>query len=64
MTGISEMSDINVAIGILIGHDHTPETARRELHRIAKAAAITAGQAAARVRANPNDPAFRFRYDG
>ena len=64
VTGISEMSDINVAIGILIGHDHTPETARRELHRIAKAAAITTGQAAARVRANPGDPAFRFRYDG
>ena len=60
MTGISEMSDINVAIGILIGHDHTPETARRELHRIAKAAAITTAQAAARVRANPHDPAFRF----
>jgi len=64
VTGISEMSDINVAIGILIGHDHTPETARRELHRIAKAAAITTGQAAARVRANPGDPALRFSYDG
>jgi len=64
VTGLSEMSDINVAIGILIGHDHTPETARRELHRMAKAAAITAAQAAARVRAHPNDPAFRFQYDG
>jgi hypothetical protein len=64
VTGISEMSDINVAIGILIGHDHTPETARRELHRIAMAAAITTSQAAARVRAHPGDPAFRFRYDG
>ena len=58
VTGISEMSEINVAIGILIGHDHTPETARREFHRIAKAAAITAAQAAARVRANPGDPAL------
>jgi hypothetical protein len=63
VTSIREMSDINVAIGILIGHDHTPETARRELHRIAAAAAITTGQAAARVRANPGDPAFRYRYD-
>ena len=64
VTGISDMSNINVAIGILIGHDHTPETARRELHRIAAAASITSGQAAVRIMANPGDPALRFRYDG
>jgi hypothetical protein len=64
VTGIGELSDINVAIGILIGHDHTPETARRELHRIAAAASITTSEAAARVRANPSDPALRYRFDG
>ena len=63
VTGIGEMSAINVAIGILIGHDHTPETARRELHRIAKAAEISVAQAAIRVGANPGDPALRYNFD-
>ena len=64
VTGMAELSDINVAIGILIGHDHTPETARRELHRLAAAASITTSAAAARVRANPADPALRYKFDG
>lgn len=64
VTGIAEMSTINVAIGILIGNDHTPGTARRELHRMAAAAAITVVQAAAQVAQNPTDPALRYRFDG
>lgn len=64
VTGIAELSAINIAIGILIGHEHSPETARRELHRMAAAAETTVGQVAIRVAANPADPTLRFRFDG
>jgi hypothetical protein len=34
------------------------------LHRLAAAASITTSAAAARVRANPVDPALRYKFDG
>ena len=35
MTGWSEHATVNQAIGVLIDRGHTPESARRELHRLA-----------------------------
>lgn len=35
VTGLDEQVAINQAVGILIAHGHTPESARQELHRLA-----------------------------
>jgi len=56
LIGVNELSAINKAIGILVGHDHTLGSARRELQRMADAAAISLSQAAGRVSTHPTDP--------
>lgn len=56
LTGVNELSAINMAIGILVGHNHTLDSAQRELQRMADAAAISLSQAAGRVSTHPTDP--------
>jgi hypothetical protein len=56
LNGVNELSAINRAIGILVGHGHTLDSAQRELQRMADTAAISLSQAAGRVRTYPTDP--------
>jgi hypothetical protein len=49
VTGLAEMSQLNQAIGILIGRGHTPAGARTELRRLARLTEITLAPAAQRL---------------
>jgi hypothetical protein len=54
LTGVRRLSTINEAVGVLIGHGHTPDGAQRELRYMADTARITIHRAAEAVIENPS----------
>jgi len=54
LTGVRRLSTINEAVGVLIGHGHTPDDAQRELRQMADAAGISIHRAAEAVIENPS----------
>ena len=54
LTGVGKLSAINTAIGVLIGHGHTPDSAQRELRHTADATRISIQKAAEAVTDNPS----------
>ena len=53
LTGVGELSAINVAVGVLINHGHAPEGALRQLRLIADATPCSIRKAAETVTENP-----------
>ena len=62
LTGASRLSTINEAVGILIGHGHTPDSAQHELRYIAEANASSIQRAAEVVTDSPTSG--RWDEDG
>jgi hypothetical protein len=54
LTGVRRLSMINEAVGVLIGHGHTPDGAQRELRHMADTARISIHQAAEGVIESPS----------
>jgi hypothetical protein len=54
LTGVRRLSTINEAVGVLIGHGHTPDGAQRELRHMADTARISVHRAAEAVIENPS----------
>ena len=54
LTGVRRLSTINEAVGVLIGHGHTPDGAQRELRHMADTARIGLHQAAEGVIESPS----------
>jgi hypothetical protein len=54
LTGVHRLSTINEAVGVLIGHGHTPEGAQRELRHISDTTRISIQRAAVVVTDNPS----------
>ncbi len=54
LTGVRRLSTINEAVGVLIGHGHTPAGAQRELRHMADTARISVHRAAEAVMENPS----------
>ena len=54
LTGVRRLSTINEAVGVLIGHGHTPNDAQRELRQMADTAGISIHRAAEAVIENPS----------
>jgi hypothetical protein len=54
LTGVRRLSTINEAVGVLIGHGHTPDGAQRELRHMADTARISIHQAAEGVIESPS----------
>jgi hypothetical protein len=54
LTGVRRLSTINEAVGVLIGHGHTPDGAQRELRHMAATARISVHQAAEGVIESPS----------
>jgi hypothetical protein len=53
LTGVRKLSTINEAVGVLIGHGHTPDGAQRELRHMADTTRISIHRAAEAVIENP-----------
>jgi hypothetical protein len=53
LTGVVRLSTINEAVGVLIGHGHTPDSAQRELRHIADTTRISIQRAAEVVTEDP-----------
>ena len=54
LTGVRRLSTINEAVGVLIGHGHTPDGAQRELRHMADTTRISVHRAAEAVIGNPS----------
>jgi hypothetical protein len=54
LTGVRRLSTINEAVGVLIGHGHTPDHAQHELRHMADTARISIHRAAEAVIENPS----------
>jgi hypothetical protein len=54
LTGVRGLSTINEAVGVLIGHGHTPDGAQRELRHMADTTRISIHRAAEAVIENPS----------
>jgi hypothetical protein len=54
LTGIARLSTINEAVGVLIGHGHTPDGAQRELRHIADTTRVSIQRAAETVTDSPS----------
>ena len=54
LTGVRRLSTINEAVGVLIGHGHTPDGAQRELRQMAYTARISIHRAAEAVIESPS----------
>jgi hypothetical protein len=54
LTGIARLSTINEAVGVLIGHGHTPDGAQRELRHIAETTRVSIQRAAETVTDSPS----------
>jgi hypothetical protein len=54
LTGVRRLSTINEAVGVLIGHGHTPDRAQDELRHMADVARISIHRAAEAVIENPS----------
>jgi hypothetical protein len=54
LTGVHRLSTINEALGVLIGHGHTPDRAQRELRQMADTAGISIHRAAEVVTESPS----------
>ena len=62
LTGVRRLSTINEAVGVLIGHGHTPDGAQRELRHIADTGRISIHRAAEAVIENPSSSGWdRYR---
>lgn len=55
LTGVGKLSAINKAVGVLINHGHTPDSARHELRHMADATPSSIQKAAEAVTENPSD---------
>jgi hypothetical protein len=54
LAGVRRLSTINEAVGVLIGHGHTPDSAQRELRQIADKTRVTIQRAAEVVTDSPS----------
>jgi hypothetical protein len=54
LTGVARLSAINTAIGVLVGHGHTPDSAQHELRHTADATPCSIQKAAEAVTDNPS----------
>jgi hypothetical protein len=54
LTGVVRLSTVNEAVGVLIGHGHTPDGAQRELRNIADTTRISLQRAAEVVTDSPS----------
>jgi hypothetical protein len=54
LTGVSRLSAVNKALGVLVGHGHTPDSAQRKLRRVADATPCSIQRAAEVVTENPS----------
>jgi hypothetical protein len=54
LTGIGRLSAVNKAVGVLVGHGHTPASAQRELRHMADATLSSIQKAAEAVTDNPS----------
>jgi hypothetical protein len=54
LTGVRRLSTINEAVGVLIGHGHTPDGAQRELRHMADTTRISIHRAAETVIESPS----------
>jgi hypothetical protein len=54
LTGVGKLSAINKALGVLVGHGHTPDSAQRELRHMADATPSCIQKAAEAVTDNPS----------
>jgi hypothetical protein len=54
LTGVGRLSAINKAVGVLINHGHTPDSAQRELRYMADATPCSIQKAAEAVTNNPS----------
>ena len=54
LTGVHILTTINEAVGVLIGHGHTPDGAQRELRHIADTTRVSIQRAAEVVTDNPS----------
>jgi hypothetical protein len=54
LTGVRRLSTINEAVGVLIGHGHTPDGAQRELRQMAYTARISIHRVAEAVIESPS----------
>jgi hypothetical protein len=54
LTGVHRLSTINEAVGVLIGHGHTPDSAQRKLRHISDTTRISIQRAAVIVTDNPS----------
>ena len=54
LTGMARLSTINEAVGVLIGHGHTPDGAQRELRHIADTTRVSIQRAAETVTDSPS----------
>ena len=55
LTGVGKLSAINKAVGVLINHGHTPDSAHHELRHMADATPSSIQKAAEAVTENPSD---------
>ena len=61
LTGVGRLSTINEAVGVLIGHGHTPDSAQRELRHTADATPCSIQKAAEAVTDNPSSTLWNRR---
>jgi hypothetical protein len=54
LTGVGRLSAVNKAVGVLVGHGHTPDSAQRELRHMADATPSSIQKAAEAVTDNPS----------
>jgi hypothetical protein len=54
LVGVGKLSAINKALGVLVGHGHTPDSAQRELRQMADATPCSIQKAAEAVTDNPS----------
>jgi hypothetical protein len=54
LTGVGKLSAINKALGVLVGHGHTPDSAQHELRQMAASTPCSIQKAAEAVTDNPS----------
>jgi hypothetical protein len=65
LTGVGRLSAVNKAVGVLVGHGHTPDSAQRELRHMADATPSSIQKAAEAVTDNPSSALWdRCRSSG
>ena len=61
LTGVGRLSSVNKAVGVLVGHGHTPDSARRELRHVADTTPCSIQRAAEAVTDNPSSALWNRR---